>query len=116
MQAQDLQLLKKASLHENFNVWNQSSPLSSTLEVASKPLTGVGDISRDRRVIIVHVIRRRNMADVESQPLYDLEAGGGKQMVMLSSIDEEIRMSAATDEVVHKRFVYLRNCPFSQQL
>ena len=56
------------------------------------------------------------MANIESQPLYGLEAGGGKRAVLFSEIDVEIRIWAATDEVVHNGFVYSRYCPFGQQL
>ena len=51
------------------------------------------------------------MANIESQPL-----GGGKRVVLISKINVEIRIWAATDEVVHNRFVYLRYCPFGQRL
>ena len=51
------------------------------------------------------------MANIESQPL-----GGGKRVVLISKIDMEIRIWAATDEVVYNRFVYSRYCPFGQRL
>ena len=55
------------------------------------------------------------MANIESQPLYGLEAGGNKRVVLFSKIDVEI-IWTATDEVVHNGFVYSRYCPFGQRL
>ena len=55
------------------------------------------------------------MANIESQPLYGLEVGGNKRVVLFSKIDVEI-IWAATDEVVHNGFVYSRYCPFGQRL
>ena len=69
--------MKEVSLRENFNVWHWSRLLSSILEVASKPLTCVGETLRDRD-LLVEPVRRSNMANIESQPLYILEAGDGK--------------------------------------
>ena len=56
------------------------------------------------------------MANIESQPLCGLEAGSGKRVVLVSTIDVAIRIWAATDDVVHNGFVYSRYCPFGQRL
>ena len=56
------------------------------------------------------------MVNIESQPLYGLKAGGGKRVLLFSKIYVEIRIWAATDEVVHNGFVYSRYCPFGQRL
>ena len=57
LQTQDLQPLKEVCLHKLIDVWYQSGPLSSILEVASKPLTRVGDNLRDRRSLLVALVR-----------------------------------------------------------
>ena len=45
------------------------------------------------------------MADVENQPLYALEAGGGKEVVLFDKIDAETRMRVVTDKVIYNGFV-----------
>ena len=83
--------------------------------MASKELTRVNDNLRERRDFFVELVWGRNTANVESQPLYVLEAGGGKGVVLFSEIDAEtaeIRMRVVTDKVFYKGFVDSRNCPF----
>ena len=73
--------------------------------MASKPLTRVNDGMRDRRDLFVELVRCRNMADVKSKPLYVLEAGSGKGVVLFGKIDAETRMRVGTDKVIYNGFV-----------
>ena len=55
--------------------------------------------------IFVELVRRRNTADVESQPRHALDAGDGKGVVLFGRIDAETRMRMPTDKVVYNGFV-----------